>query len=684
MAGAVPEKQTPEQKEVFRPFITPGIARFMAAAHGDLAFKKVYNPQPLTFDKPGDKQAMTKALEEGDPTRVDIPLLDRVSTSMRTQETQQKEQAGENNEQQMIEWAEGMVGFLRNLSTTASPEQEELLRKRLGVDLSQTDENVLWEQTGVLWDKYLVGESNIEQFFADVLTGIRDSFPKNIAEMQRRIALVEPFLGMFGDERISILIRDAANASILLNVGGQYKKDIIDLSLQSLQQDFSTTTQKESYKLLWSLMKNNIPPELEQTQVPQPVEKVSPQKETTPPPAPPPVPEERAPSERVQPRQVPQVIAQPAEERAVSPSAPLPEGQQQLPQRQEPHPQEVVPVKEEQRPPVAEEARRNIPPKQGLLPESSRSAAVTARNPERPWVDGDALFAREFAEGAAFALGAFDALDNGGMYSTAISQKLRHMVAKHLQSYTETPPVDVAIRRALNVFEEIQPFIDQVKSGAEKELDALKINDRQKKEIVGSIGTTGLLGITAKDGDSPVLVTMNLGNSRLIAFDPKQGSVTPLTVDQTIAARKLRLQQVQSEDEAFIDPHRANLSRWIKPTDVDDLERKFQDQMLYGWGRNDDMLRVIPLKKGNLYLALTNGVTFTIPPSELPKVIQRAYNNALAEDGTVDMGKVVRYVVKEARKRMLSPDQYRLTVKGRSEKYVVSDDAGAAGIAYAG
>lgn len=286
MASEIPQRQSPESREVPSLFITPGTARFMAAASLDLSIKRIYNPEPVTFQKPEDKQAVTTALEQADQQYVDMGLVDGLSDGLRGAVSQQKEQNGKSKEQQKKEWAENMVTFLQNLAAKATPELKELAKDKLCVDLDQTDPAVLWREVGNVWDRYLAKGSDIRRFFEDLIVGIPNGSPESVAEMQRKIGLAYPLMGIFGDERINILVRDASNAAALLGIDKVWKPDLIGPALVSLHENFSTPTEKAAYELLWESIKNQIPSEAP--------EKAKPKREPTTPPAAPPLAEEEA------------------------------------------------------------------------------------------------------------------------------------------------------------------------------------------------------------------------------------------------------------------------------------------------------------------------------------------------------------------------------------------------------
>lgn len=667
-----------ERQEIFSDFITPGVARFVVVANPDAHFRRFYNPMPMHFANAEEREMIRRAIvEQADVEHIDLELVNKISAGIREVTTEEKEQEGKTREEQKREWAGQMVTFLRKFASSASPDFKELAQKTIGVDLSSNDSAFLWGQAGKLWKTYLSKENGITVFLENMVSDITSMTPEDAVEVQKRIQVFSPFFGLFGDSRVSVLMRDSLSAVSLLVLDAQSREKVVEKIIQSLQNDFSTQVEKGAYQLVWDIVKNMLPPQ-ERRNTPQ-SRTATPPAQAVEPSTPPVEPDKEAPAvqkkEEIPPSQEPVAPRQPT----VSKKPETPEKIQEAPLAPAPAPVPSLQQKaeigkgEKPSPPEKQSSEAKQPEAQTFV-----TTAAMARDPQRPWTPGDALLAKEFGNGG-FVIGAFDGLRRGGGYSDAVAAKLRQLCLKRFGKYSEPPPLDVAIRQAVHIFKEIQPFVENVQKGAESELLAMKADSKQVKQLVNSIGTTGLLGVTAQSGDEEFLVTINLGNSRLLMFDPQKGSLTPLTVDQTVGARKERVGVVSAE-EAFIDEHRAHLSRWVRGQNVDDVERQFDEQMSNGWSRTDEVLRVFPLQKGKIYLALTNGITLNIPPWELPAIVEKAYTSGFSRDRQRNLSFLAGSIVKEARKRMKNPQQYTLTVRGKDREYGVSDDAGVAAV----
>ncbi|MFA5025865.1 MAG: protein phosphatase 2C domain-containing protein [Candidatus Shapirobacteria bacterium] len=218
-------------------------------------------------------------------------------------------------------------------------------------------------------------------------------------------------------------------------------------------------------------------------------------------------------------------------------------------------------------------------------------------NPDHLEYTADKAVFRVLAEGRSGLIAAIDGVGSGGEKSA----KAAEFVADglwHLETESTEP---LTIDQAVNL---LRGSISRATA---------KIKELQDMSGDPDVDTTVSAGIICEspDGERRFLVTANVGDSRIYRYTPSSGVVDQLTVDHSIVQRLVAMGMITPE-EAFLHPQRNVVLRTVgsleSPDDID--------------------IQVVEIHEGDIFLAVSDGVSDNLPPEGLPVAIQSEFKEA--------------------------------------------------------
>jgi protein phosphatase len=144
------------------------------------------------------------------------------------------------------------------------------------------------------------------------------------------------------------------------------------------------------------------------------------------------------------------------------------------------------------------------------------------------------------------------------------------------------------------------------------------------------------------DGTKRFLVVANVGDSRVYRYVPSTGTVEQITRDHSIVEALVASGQITRE-EAFEHPQRNQIYRCVgslrAPKDID--------------------FTVTPISDGEIYLAVSDGVSDNLTPTGLPLAIRDEYQKGF-DSGTkkVDLKKFSKGIAQRAQNVMATPSTH--------------------------
>jgi len=227
---------------------------------------------------------------------------------------------------------------------------------------------------------------------------------------------------------------------------------------------------------------------------------------------------------------------------------------------------------------------------------SIETASVVMASPDHPEYTADKAVAIEIAGGKSGIIAAIDGVGSGGKKSEEaaeiVAEKLRALDTQFIQ----VPKVDEAVTALKNAF-----------------FDATgEIKDLQKATGNKSVDTTASVGVLCESADGKgVLVTANVGDSRIYQYNPRLGTIRQLTTDHSFVDMLVEKGLITPE-EALTHPRRSMITLSVAvlktPDEID--------------------ITIVPVIEGEIYLAVSDGVSDNIPPEELPTVVKQEYQKA--------------------------------------------------------
>ena len=242
---------------------------------------------------------------------------------------------------------------------------------------------------------------------------------------------------------------------------------------------------------------------------------------------------------------------------------------------------------------VQEEKKTVIPP-----PKIEVGSSVLA-GPDHPQYSADKIIAKQLAGGKSGIIAALDGVGSGGEKSAKAAEFIQEELNKAGADIFTPPTINSAIATLRTVL--------LVASG--------RIKMFQQARNDPKIDSTAAIGIICESPDSKkhFLVTANVGDSRIYRYTPSQGTAEQLTRDHTLVQALVDSGQITS-DEAF----KSYGERNIILRAVGEL-RPNKKQIDFG---------VVEVRPGDIFLAISDGVSDNITPQGLPIAIRSEYSAA--------------------------------------------------------
>lgn len=253
-------------------------------------------------------------------------------------------------------------------------------------------------------------------------------------------------------------------------------------------------------------------------------------------------------------------------------------------------------------------------------------ASTVMANPQHPDYSEDRGVAVEMAAGKSGAIAAIDGMGGGGPRSVEAAQLVSENIRTLETSFIQPPTInEAAIQLKNNIF------------GAKEGINKLQ-------EETGNTNTDTTVSAAvlceSPDGNRKFLVTANVGDSRIYRYRPSSGEVQALTTDHSLVESLVKAGQI-TEDEAFTHPQRNQIYR-----SVGDLKApKFID------------IGVHEVQEGDLYLAVSDGLSDNLTPEGLPEAVRQEYREAYdPQTKSADMKRFTAGVAQRAHNVMVGTD----------------------------
>ena len=225
------------------------------------------------------------------------------------------------------------------------------------------------------------------------------------------------------------------------------------------------------------------------------------------------------------------------------------------------------------------------------------TAAKIMASPDHPQYTADKAVAKELVDGRSGLIAAIDGVGSGGETSAQAAEIVQRNLGGLETQLVAPPTIDQAVTL----------LKDSIFSGT------AQIRELQKTGRNTSVDTTVSAGIVCEspDGKRRFLVTANVGDSRVYRYRAGSGAVDQLTVDHSLV-QSLVAAGIVKPDEAFTHPQRNAVYRT-----VGSLKNP-----------NDIGFRVTEIQDGDIFLAVSDGVSDNITPQGLPAAVHSEFQAA--------------------------------------------------------
>ncbi|MCL5432400.1 MAG: protein phosphatase 2C domain-containing protein [Patescibacteria group bacterium] len=249
-------------------------------------------------------------------------------------------------------------------------------------------------------------------------------------------------------------------------------------------------------------------------------------------------------------------------------------------------------------------------------------------NPDHPSYSADRAVAAEMAGGKSGIIAAIDGVGSGGEQSAKAAEIVQRNLRSLETGFASAPTINQAVMTLKNAI-----------FAATGEIKALQrqIGDDQVDTTV----STGVV-CASPDGAKRFLVVANVGDSRVYRYAPSTGIVEQITRDHSIVEALVASGQITRE-EAFEHPQRNQIYRCVgslkAPKDID--------------------FTVTPISDGEIYLAVSDGVSDNLTPTGLPLAIKDEYQKGF-DAGTkkVDLKKFSKGIAQRAQNVMTTQSSH--------------------------
>lgn len=225
------------------------------------------------------------------------------------------------------------------------------------------------------------------------------------------------------------------------------------------------------------------------------------------------------------------------------------------------------------------------------------TAVKIMASPDHPEYSADRAVAKELVGGRSGLIAAIDGVGSGGKTSAQAAEIIQISLGG-LETQLVAPPT---INQAMTLLR------NSIFGGA------AQIKELQRAGRNSDVDTTVSAGMVCEspDGKRRFLVTANVGDSRVYRYRPSSGVVDQLTVDHSLV-QGLVAAGTLKPDEAFTHPQRNVVYRTV------------------GLLKNPDNIdfRVTEIRGGDIFLAVSDGVSDNITPQGLPAAVQQEFQAA--------------------------------------------------------
>ena len=222
-------------------------------------------------------------------------------------------------------------------------------------------------------------------------------------------------------------------------------------------------------------------------------------------------------------------------------------------------------------------------------------ASTVRANPDHPLYTADRAVAKTLCGGRSAIIAALDGVGAGGPDSAKAAETVQRNLLEIQQRVAGKTPT-------LNEGTEL------LRETIFKSTEEIKEMQKKNPEIDTTVSAAIIC--ESPDGKKRFLLTANVGDSRIYCYKPRTGKVEQLTTDHSLVQWLVNAGEIK-ESEAFNHPDRNVITRAVgsleKPEEID--------------------LKVCEVKKGDIYLAVSDGVSDNLTPEGLPVAIRDEFQN---------------------------------------------------------
>ena len=242
-------------------------------------------------------------------------------------------------------------------------------------------------------------------------------------------------------------------------------------------------------------------------------------------------------------------------------------------------------------------------------------------NPDHPEYSADKGVSILLANGQSAIAAVADGMGSGGEKSAQAAGAVQKHLIELRSSVFYMPTVDLGTRF-------LKKAIDQA---------TIDIKNLQITEANHRVDTTLSTCILCKsqDGRALVMLTANVGDSRVYKYEPNSDNLIQITTDHSLVQRLVDIGSITKE-QAFNHPQRNVITRSVgklnSPGDID--------------------FKVSEANKGDLFLCVTDGVTDNMDHRGFAAVVREEYKKSINREGRPDLREFSSAVAERASKAM--------------------------------
>lgn len=262
--------------------------------------------------------------------------------------------------------------------------------------------------------------------------------------------------------------------------------------------------------------------------------------------------------------------------------------------------------------------REFVKPKETIKQNSLEFGSAMLANTEHPDHTEDRVVVKTLAGGSMAFIAAIDGVGSGGRDSETAAE----IVQKKFDQLDQMFPDNLTLTQSTQTIGTLL-----LESASQLRLAQQEKNNKRMDATVAA----GLI-FSPRESKKRILVTANVGDSRIYRLNREAGVLTQITKDDTLV-QALVDHNLLTKEAAFTDPRRNQITKAMSTvTEMQDISFTMEE-----------------LNPNDIIVAVTDGLTDNIPPNDLLQRIYESIHCSASEDNNEQWNSAAKHLAGFAR-----------------------------------